>query len=330
MKNAFIKIKYRVKLNFFSILFKLRFEKKLLKNRYGERILVFHGIDKIGETKYNSRFISKDYFEELMQYFKENFNVVSLDDFYAKKFKKNTLNIAITFDDGYENNYKYAVPILEKLKLPATFFVTTIPESINFLWADFLDLVSVVSTKRNVSFLGNLYKKNIKNEFLHKSTSLKNKCKHLEYNQIEILFSLFSEEWDCITKHHFNDYYKLMSKSQLLEISKNSLFKIGAHGFYHTNLASITKGNAFYEIEKSKEKIEEICQTNCNSFAFPFGTYSNELINYCKAQNFNQILLVDYNYKVDKTDQILKPRFGINPYISKKMQLLFLLKGTYI
>ena len=32
---------------------------------------------------------------------------------------------AVTFDDGFENNYSLAAPILEDLKVPATFYVTT-------------------------------------------------------------------------------------------------------------------------------------------------------------------------------------------------------------
>ena len=145
-----IKIKYKINLLLNSFLLKIGYAKFLLKNRYGERIIVFHGIDKVGETKFNSRFHSVHFFEKFIQYATTNFNVISLDDFYNKKFKPDTLNLAITFDDGYFNNYKNAVPILEKYGVPATFFITTIPNNSAFLWPDFIDLVSFYTFKSEI------------------------------------------------------------------------------------------------------------------------------------------------------------------------------------
>lgn len=325
-----IKIKYKINLLLNSFLLKIGYAKFLLKNKYGERIIVFHGIDKVGETKFNSRFHSVHFFEKFIQYATTNFNVISLDDFYNKKFKPDTLNLAITFDDGYFNNYKNAVPILEKYGVPATFFITTIPNNIAFLWPDFIDLVSFYTFKSEILFENNLYSKNNKNEFIYKGISLKNKCKNLSYREIQPLFTIFEEEWNRIQDKSLNDYWEVMNENQIKQIAENPLFTIGSHSYTHTNLAEIPFEEAKFEILKGKEILESICKKTVLEFAFPFGTYNFELVNYCKQIGFTKIALLNYNTTADKADDLLSDRIVMNPHINLKLQLIYLLKGRYI
>lgn len=69
-----------------------------------------------------------DDFESQMEYVKANFTVVSLSEFVAMRVTNewtgNKLAM-ITFDDGYLDNYEYAYPVLRRLGLPATIFITT-------------------------------------------------------------------------------------------------------------------------------------------------------------------------------------------------------------
>jgi peptidoglycan/xylan/chitin deacetylase (PgdA/CDA1 family) len=66
-------------------------------------------------------------FEQFCRYFKENFNVLSLSEQVAgcNSGKDMGGTLSITLDDGYRDNFEVAAPILRKLGLPATFFVTT-------------------------------------------------------------------------------------------------------------------------------------------------------------------------------------------------------------
>jgi peptidoglycan/xylan/chitin deacetylase (PgdA/CDA1 family) len=324
-----IKIKYRVRLLFQIFTFKIGFGKFLLKNRYGERILVFHGVARKSKNQFNSRFVSVTYFEKFIQYITTHFNVVSLDDYYAGKLKKGTLNIAITFDDGYANNYEYAVPILEKYNVPASFYITTIHDKSNYLWADYIDLVSFFTPKKTINFDGIQFTKNKKSEFMSNGISLKSILKTLPYEKIKLIYPIFEDDWIEIQKKDLKDYWQLMSLEQANEINKKNLFTIGAHSFTHSNLTKITLEEAKKEILQSKNILERVCKQNIEEFAFPFGFYTNELIDYCTEVGFKKILLVDYNTPEEKNNEFTINRFVINPYVSLENQIAYLLRGTY-
>lgn len=71
--------------------------------------------------------VSVDLFERHCRFFREHFRVVPLREIVGKLERGEPLSreLAITFDDGYRDNFEQAAPILEKLSLPATFFVVT-------------------------------------------------------------------------------------------------------------------------------------------------------------------------------------------------------------
>jgi len=64
-------------------------------------------------------------FRDNVQFLKRRTNVVSLDDFLAGRLSSKKINVVITFDDGYKSWITGAIPLLKKLKLPATFFVSS-------------------------------------------------------------------------------------------------------------------------------------------------------------------------------------------------------------
>lgn len=88
-------------------------------------ILMYHSI---GD---NSHFftVTPESFEWQMDYLKNhNFNIVPLDQLVEKIINKQPLQertIAITFDDGYADNYSIVFPILKKYSIPITIFLTT-------------------------------------------------------------------------------------------------------------------------------------------------------------------------------------------------------------
>ena len=93
------------------------------------KILLYHGVtDWKKEPRdgtflnYNGKHIDLFEFERQMRWLSENKRVVKLTDWIQYRPKD---DVAITFDDSYENLYHNAVPILKKYNLPATFFIST-------------------------------------------------------------------------------------------------------------------------------------------------------------------------------------------------------------
>jgi peptidoglycan/xylan/chitin deacetylase (PgdA/CDA1 family) len=70
--------------------------------------------------------VSPQLFEEHLAWLSENCDVVPFSRAAdaARAAGRIRPTVSITFDDGYEDNFTYAVPLLLKSQLPATFFVT--------------------------------------------------------------------------------------------------------------------------------------------------------------------------------------------------------------
>lgn len=85
----------------------------------GILILNYHSVGSISKFSLNI-----DEFEKQIIFLKNNYEIISLDGIEKNKnYKK--INIIITFDDGYEDNFLYAFPILKKYSVPATIFLVS-------------------------------------------------------------------------------------------------------------------------------------------------------------------------------------------------------------
>jgi peptidoglycan/xylan/chitin deacetylase (PgdA/CDA1 family) len=88
-------------------------------------VVAFHRVNASGDS--SGLTVSPVLFERFCRLFAQYFEVVPLSKFVERLEKKQPVGgmLAITFDDGYRDNYEVAAPILQQLGLPATFFVTT-------------------------------------------------------------------------------------------------------------------------------------------------------------------------------------------------------------
>jgi peptidoglycan/xylan/chitin deacetylase (PgdA/CDA1 family) len=99
-----------------------------LRTRYVPPILMYHMIVQKPAPE-NMVAVSLQAFERQMRFLKEHrYNVIPLESL-AGLIRQNkripAKTVVITFDDGWDNVYKYAFPVLKKYKLPAAFFIIT-------------------------------------------------------------------------------------------------------------------------------------------------------------------------------------------------------------
>jgi peptidoglycan/xylan/chitin deacetylase (PgdA/CDA1 family) len=85
-------------------------------------------VDKVPDSHPQSNlFVSPDEFRRQMEFLSRNrFTVVSLEDIRAGLSGEKSLPsrcTAITFDDGFEDNYRHAFPIIREYGYPATIFM---------------------------------------------------------------------------------------------------------------------------------------------------------------------------------------------------------------
>jgi peptidoglycan/xylan/chitin deacetylase (PgdA/CDA1 family) len=88
-------------------------------------VVAFHRVQDIADS--NGLTIGPEMFERYCRFFMRHFRLISLRDLVDRMERGQELNrhLAITFDDGYRDNFENAAPVLEKLSLPATFFVVS-------------------------------------------------------------------------------------------------------------------------------------------------------------------------------------------------------------
>jgi peptidoglycan/xylan/chitin deacetylase (PgdA/CDA1 family) len=105
-------------------MFATRLDAVLLRN--AAVVVMFHRV-KDGTLAADSLTVDVATFERYCQYFKQHFRVLPLGELVQRLEERRSLSraLAITFDDGYRDNFDNAAPVLERLGLPATFFVVT-------------------------------------------------------------------------------------------------------------------------------------------------------------------------------------------------------------
>lgn len=199
--------------------------------------------------------VSPKNFEEHLQVLQQ-YKVIALPELVNQWGNQKLANksIAISFDDGYIDNYTTAKPLLEKYKLPATFFITNgnVDKQAEFWWDE------------------------LENIFMN------DHGKYMEYWK-QLLPMPYQQQQQLLSTLRNNNQvraaYTCMSSRQIQELAKHELFTIGAHTVNHIALAHQPSEIQKQEITQNIEWLQSLTGKAPALLAYPYGNYNEATIN---------------------------------------------------
>lgn len=299
----------------FPIITGLGLEKLLSNNSKNDNlILCFHGVSSFTNS-INKRHMDVGQFEDLLVYIKKNFEVVSVQDIFtpAKKTKK---RIAISFDDGYLNNYTIAFLLLKKYQLPATFYITTESFEIDdyCLWPEIFDALKLIPPLQKIIFNGEEFRFE-SNLLIHSesSVSIYDYVKNMGEERQEV-FARFIDAYKVkeLLKTIDPELRSFCTKEQIREMAQSPLVEIGSHTHRHYNLSRISHELVKEELTKSKQILEHICQKPIISIGYPDGDYSESVKNAAEQAGYSYQLAVSFLSANDRNDGRIRQRYSIS------------------
>ena len=256
--------------------------KKLQKKKFS--IFLFHGVIKESENgirNYTKKHILEEDFENLMVSLKSYGTPLTLDKvvkFHKKNIPLPDFSFSITFDDGFENNYSVAKPILERLSIPATFYVSTNLIDKNLMtWIDQIEYcIDQINGKtitlpwNNVSFP--IFSKKTKIKFLNYLRTTLKKDPFI-YPSKRLVRYIFKQCGIKLIRSSDGPLDKKMNWNQLSNLHNSKLFSVGGHSHNHVSLGLLDPEEMKSEIQKSINYLKNKGHIESQHYSYPEGQY---------------------------------------------------------
>ncbi len=247
------------------------------------------------------RGISATEFEKQMKFLVKHFTPVKASQVQLG-INRGKTQFAVTLDDGYEDNYLVAAPILKKLGIPATFYVVSdfVGTDRLFWWeqvADMmhssdqpeLDLRKVMPDVSLLSGCENVLPLDSDSARDYAFGQLCSQVRKGLHEDIPLRIKQISEYFDEPVRE-LGRHYNLMKWQQLKNLVKQG-FEVGGHTASHCNVIGADVTLLKHELVESINIIEKNIDAPVESFAYPYGLFKeadkevSELLasTHCKA-----------------------------------------------
>lgn len=275
-----------------------------------------------------------------MEFFKENFNVVRMEQvieaYNGGALPDNAL--LLTFDDGYVDNYSFAFPILDEFGFQGSFFIPAKTfechtlldvNKIHYILAS-ADIYRLVEdVKERMDYYRGSEFDYPPTEELWAEYAVSERFDGKETIFVKrILQTVLPEKLrNCISSDLFEKYVGISEETLAYEIyltpeqirvmKRNGMF-IGVHGYDHYWLGNLSKEEMEADITKGLEILDEFIDKDAWVMNYPYGSYNDEVISFIKSNGAKLGLTTNVgvaNLAID--DPFILPRFDCNDFPPK-------------
>lgn len=255
-------------------------------------VLIYHRVATLASDP-EMLAVTPDNFREQMRCLKDSFPIVRFEENWAESAKP---AVCVTFDDGYADNALEALPILEDLGVPATFFVTTgLIDAVHDLWWHELEgllLGEIAVPSHFVLTEGRREKYWATGTVLERLQLYRDLVRLMNDSEpgkretwLQQLRSWAGGLRQVAQTH------RGMTLTELRTLAESPWTTVGAHTVTHSRLSALGQAEQLEEIAASKRQLEEWLGREITVFSYPFGRrsdFTTETMALCRQAGFSK------------------------------------------
>jgi peptidoglycan/xylan/chitin deacetylase (PgdA/CDA1 family) len=238
-------------------------------------VLTYHAIVRQDLEVPDWCFLEERLFRAQMLYLLEHCQVLRLQDVPdALKAGSARPVVALTFDDGFHNNYEVAFPILRELGLPATIFLATdFVDSDDTVWFCRINDALARTALKRLEWEGHQYDLSSRRARAEANGLLQARMKSHRHPELlertRELVALLGERPEKEIAR--GSEYRMLASQEIRGMAGTGLIDFGAHSCSHAILSGLPPAARAAEIAGSVAAVERLCGAPCRLFAYPNG-----------------------------------------------------------
>lgn len=239
----------------------------------GAAIVMYHSVQDDPRAQFDflgGIIHSTEVFRGQMEIVARHFNPATIDDllhFVRGEKELPPRSVVVTFDDGYADNYDVARPVLDKLGIPAVFYVVIDCLDRQILpWPAQLRHIFLTAQARSWNdAAGNCWPLGIHEQRLEAYAEAARLCAKLSGDARTIVLDSFLSE---LQAQAINSSQPMMTWEQVRSLDRNG-HTLGSHTMSHPSVAQLRPEDAQIEFSASKRRLEEEIGKSVVHFSYP-------------------------------------------------------------